>query len=361
LIVDLDLVMIVAVVVILTGASIAFLLIFIHGWMLRIDRARFQNFAARVRPRLMKAIQVPGADEALVGALMEASLAHRARLLSQAGSLVRGEQRDRVTRLAHRCGVIDQARRDTESHRWWVRLQGVRTLSAVGGGHDVVPGLLADTHVLVRSEAALWCGQHPSQKNIERLLNLMDTPTMADRSAVVDALVSIGPPAVGPLAKRIPDCTSEGRQAGLTAALGLGDPVFLPVAMKCLEDEDEKVRIRAARLLSILGGEEAVQGLIRVLDDPGPRVRAAAARGLGRLEAWSAAGALESLLADPHPDPRRDAALALGDVGPAGWLILRETARMGGPAGRLADAVLEAYWSPDDPGWTLAVGRRQPA
>lgn len=351
----LDQVMLMAAGLILVGAGAVFLLVFIHGWVHRLDRMAFEAFTKRVRPRLLRAIQAQGEDRELLREMEAGAVRHRSRLLAQVGAMVRGEERERLMRVAVACGVSAHADRCTRSRRWWRRLSGVRVLVAVGGGKDSVPRLLADPHPLVRSEAARWCGRNPDPENQKRLLNLMDTPTLADRIAVIDALVEIGEPIVLQLARRLPSCSVEGRKAGLTAALGIADPEFVPVALALRSDGDPGVRLRVARLLSVLGGEESVEALEELLEDPVPQVRAAAARGLGRLGAWTAAGSLELLLADPLPEPRRDAALALGDLGPPGWILLRETARLGGPAGRLADAVLEAVWVPQEPGWTPVV------
>lgn len=328
--------------VVLAGAFVMFVLVLLHGWWWRAAQRRYAQDTLPLRSWLLRAIQSPPTDPALARQLMQQPMAHRTRLLAEAGRRLWGEEKARVTRLAQETGVVREAKRWAISGRWWRRLQGVRVLSAVGGGEDLVPSLLTDASSFVRSEAALWCGDHGEPENIRRLLNLLDTPTLLDRIGVIDALVAIGGSAVEPLVERIPSASSEGKEAGLTAALGMGDPRFLPVARSLVQDPVVGVRKRAARLLSIIGGEEAVDLLEDLLRDAHPQVRATAARGLGDMRAWTAAGALEALLGDPEPDPSRDAALALADMGPAGWLLLRSCARSGGRAGRLSEAVLEA-------------------
>ncbi len=335
-----------AVVVIIAGATVAFLLVFLHGWREQRDRVHYARVEVKLRGPFLLAIQGERHEAGLDSRLNRVPVRHRTRLLMQVARLVRGEERARLTRFAARTGVLQQAARATRSSLWWRRLHAVRVFTATGGGENEVPALLADPHPLVRSEAASWCAGHPRPENIRRLLNLMDTPSMADRIAVIDALVSIGPPALRPLADHLQACTEEGRKAGLTAALGLAHPLFLPPALAAVRDPAFGVRVQAARLLSILGGEQAVEAITRLLEDDRPVVRAAAARGLGRLGACSAAGSLELLLADRHPDPRRDAALALAELGASGWVLLRETARLGGPAGRLANAALESLGTP---------------
>lgn len=353
--ISLEALMVTAAVVIIVGASVAYCWVFLHAWVFRVDSRRYGRIQKVLKGRLLRSLTKPRVDPALVQELARVPLRHRTRLLVEVGRFVQGDEHERVARIAQDTGVVAHGQRLTGSRRWWIRLQGVRVLNAVGAGHDVVPSLLTDPHSLVRSEAATWCGTYPDPRNVRRLLNLLDSPSMADRISVIDALVAMGRQAVGPLAQRLPSLTPEGRVAGLTAALGIADPVLLPAALEAARDREPRVRRYVARLLSILGGDEAVDALTALLEDPVAAVRAAAARGLGRLGASKTAGPLELLLADPHRDPRRDAALALADLGPPGWILLRETARLGGPAGRLADAVLESLWSLDAPQGSLMV------
>lgn len=344
--IGLDEMLVAAAGVVLVGALGTFTLVMLHGWWARHNETRYTKGTLPMRSWLLHTIQAPEVDANFIRRLNERPVRHRVRLLAEAGRQLRGAEMNNIAQIARETGVVAQALRATRSQRWWRRLHAVRVLAAVGGGEDVVPGMLADPNPFVRSEAAVWCGGYGGSGSIRRLLNLMDTPTMLDRIAVIDALVSIGAPAVTPLADRLPHASPEGREAGLTAALGMGDPRFLPVALDLVKDPVVGVRKRAARLLSVLGGEQAVEVLESLLEDEDPSVRATAARALGRMRAWTSAGCLESLLGDPDPDPSRDAAIALGDIGPPGWLILRSCARKGDRAGRLAEAVLEAVQKP---------------
>ena len=77
--------------------------------------------------------------------------------LSDLGELapnLTGQSRGQLAMLAEQIGLVDAARRMTSGRDWRDRLQGVRLLSAVGGGGELVSELMDDPHPAVRAADA---------------------------------------------------------------------------------------------------------------------------------------------------------------------------------------------------------------
>lgn len=90
------------------------------------------------------------------------------------------------------------------------------------------------------------------------------------------------------------------------AAIG----ILLPL----LQDDDWKVRYRAAEALGMIPGTHAVPGLINACRDEKDHVRYMAAKSLGRLKASDAGSTLIQLLTDEHSYTRGIAAQGLGMI-----------------------------------------------
>ena len=245
------------------------------------------------------------------------------RLVMDLAPSIEGRMLDRLAQLAEAAGVAATARRWCSSRRWQTRLRGARVLSAVGGGSDVMLGLFADRHPIVRVQAAEWAAQHPSPAGVLRLVRMLDDDVVYCRFAVRDALIRVGPDAVDALAQRLALVANPGLGSALAAAAAIADPRFYEPALALCGHGSPQIRSQALDLVVRLGGEAAGESCVRALADPEPGPRTAAAMGLGRLGLWSAAPALGGLLRDPVWDVRQQAALALRSVGAVGVLMLR--------------------------------------
>jgi len=312
-----------ALVVIGTAAAAALLAIFGHGaWMSwyerraapRLERGRIALAAIGVRPR------VDRADVALLRAL---SPRLQVRLFGELAPSLGGSQRRHLSALADEVGLTAGAERLCRSRRWWRRLRGVRLLTALGGGEQVVPALFADPHPAVRAEAAEWAGQHPTPEVIGRLVALLATPGTVGSWVVRDSLLRIGPAVVGPLAGYLETHVGERALPALEVAAGLADPRFSAAARLLCRDPLPAVRARAATLAGAIGGEELVATLEGLLADPDAAVRASAAAAVGRLGHWPATARLARMLRDPAWVVRSQSALAMRRLGSPGVLLLR--------------------------------------
>jgi len=313
----------VALVVIGAAAAAALVAIFGHGaWMTwyerraapRLERGRIALAAIGVRPRV---------DRSDVALLRSLSPRLQVRLFTELAPALGGSQRRHLSTLAGDVGLVAIAERLCKSRHWWRRLRGVRLLTALGGGEQVVPALFADPHPAVRAEAAEWAGQHPTPEVIGRLVALLATPGTVGSWVVRDSLLRIGPAVVGPLAGYLETHTGERALPALEVAAGLADPRFSAAARLLCRDPLPAARARAATLAGAIGGSELVETLQGLLEDPDAAVRASAAAAVGRLGHWPAAPRLARMLRDATWVVRSQSALAMRRLGSPGMLLLR--------------------------------------
>lgn len=110
------------------------------------------------------------------------------------------------------------------------------------------------------------------------------------------------------------------RGLNVLAQLGAGKPdserphmdESVAIAIEHLRDEDALVVNSAAWALSHLGGDEAVQALIRIRRNPDPDVRWAVANGLNGYESPEAIATVIELMNDSEDNVRDWATFALG-------------------------------------------------
>ncbi|HYH83807.1 MAG TPA: HEAT repeat domain-containing protein [Longimicrobium sp.] len=312
-----------ALVVIGVCMAAALLTIFGHaarsGWRERragpaLERGRIALASVGVSPR------VDRADVALLKALPRRL---QVRLFVELVPSMAGSQRGRLTSLAHDIGLIAAAEWMCGSRKWWRRLSGVRLLTALGGGDNVVPALFRDRHPAVRTEAAEWAGQHGRPEIVEKLVSLLDTPEAVGSWVLRDSLLRIGPACIPALAAYLETRSGARAEPALEVAAGLADPRFGAAAARLCGDPHPGVRARAAVLAGAIGGDALVLRLEWLLDDADPAVRAAAASALGRLGHWPVATRLARMLRDPAWNVRSQSALAMRRLGSPGLLLLR--------------------------------------
>lgn len=95
--------------------------------------------------------------------------------------------------------------------------------------------------------------------------------------------------------------------------VSFGD-VAVEFLLPLLQDDNWKVRYRAAEALGMIPGTQAVPFLIDACRDEKDHVRYMAAKSLGQLQASDAGSTLIQLLNDDHPYTRGIAAQGLGMI-----------------------------------------------
>jgi HEAT repeat protein len=207
-------------------------------------------------------------------------------------------------------------------------------------GYNADPG--------VRRAAATALGTLGDPRAVEPLILALKNPDWErdwqDTSALVDALVRLGAPSIGPLIAALDWHSQVVRVSAAEALAAIGRPAVPPLVVLlgdadletretageiladigaesvdqlvyALRDEQTGRRQRAARVLGQIGDPRAVGPLTRALaDDPLAGVRQTAAKSLGEIRDLHAADSLAAALRDPDLTVRKAAALALAEM-----------------------------------------------
>lgn len=197
---------------------------------------------------------------------------------------------------------------------------------------------LGDEDWRVRKEAATVAPAIDPREEVIAVLvaALEETVNIGLRNAAVEALVAIGPEAVGATIEALPRLDEDGRKLAIEVLGGVPDARGTGALARSLSDEDENVRVAAAEALggaALAGGESrelATQALVAVLHTIDTFLKIAALDSLARLGAELPWSVFESCAKDPllrryaiaaaagsrEPDAVRALASATGDASP---------------------------------------------
>ena len=321
-------------------------LMLLHALGLSVLEKHSRRRVELAKARLLTHLEAEDVTADVLGKLLEHLRAltrgQQIRIFSQIIPSLKDSRRDTLTRLAGDIALTGWAEKVCQSRLWWRRLQGIRLLTLLGGGEDVVPALLKDLHPAVRCQAAEWAADHPTPTVINSLIEMLDHRKDPARFSIQDSLLRMGYPATEPLREALNSPAASNLASVLEVAIGRASPQFLAPALGLCSNQEPTVRTLAAKLLGALGGGEAAEVLTGMLSDQDPQVRQAAAAALGNLGHWPAATTVAGLLRDPVWGVRREAGLALRDFGAPGHLILRRS--LGDewtPAAEMAKQVLD--------------------
>lgn len=295
-------------------------------WRSWYDRRRATQLQ-HGRAILRRVVQAGKPDEADLRSFHRLPRRLREELIVEIMRNLAGASRRRARALAAESGLIDRAEEQCTSRFWWRRLEGVRVLTLLEAGEEVVPRLFRDADVEIRTQAAEWAAFHPSEENVHELVSLLADPEPLFRFTVQDSLLRIGLPAAEPLRGYLESHTGTAAASALVVAIGMPGPRFHGPALTLRTDSEPVVRARAACLLGSIGGAGAESALLELLQDDDSWPRAAAAQALGLLGVHRAVPALAELLTDSAWIVRREAALALKALGSPGLLFLRRSLR----------------------------------
>lgn len=174
--------------------------------------------------------------------------------------------------------------------------------------------LLSNRDPRTRYRAAGCLGDSGDPAAVEPLAALLTDPDPGVRWKAAEALGKLGLPAVGALTERLRHEDADVRWMAAVALGEIGDPAAVPGLLAALDDPDTYVRSRAAVALAEVG-EAALEDLIAAIHNGDERVRWGAAIALGKIGGDRAVEALIKTLPDPDDDVRLRAAAALADIG----------------------------------------------
>ena len=192
-----------------------------------------------------------------------------------------------------------------------------RIIAGVSGeGRAVDPTqLLKDDNEEIRVDAVRTLKFSHDPRALSALVEALTDASLKVKAEAVQAIVSLGDQATGPVIRLLNDAVDEGDN--LTArfaakALGMiGDRSISPVLVEMLRGDDKFVACESALALGRLGETKAVPDLIALLEEPNGNVRFAAAEALGEICDPAAYDALQKRLNDDDEGVRAKARWAL--------------------------------------------------
>ena len=248
----------------------------------------------------------------------------RDKLLRQSEQL-KGIDKDHMTDVFQRLGLVDQEIDALASNKWWRRLEAAVNLGNMRSQEAVRPltAAVQDSNEDVRLAAVRSLGQLGTAQGLRVLLDALEDESQWTPAKILEILVSIGPEVAPEIVPRLADGrnpTSRKLYVELCGHLRLLDGVTPLQALA--DDPDPEVRAAVARALGMIGHDSATETLKGLLTDQEDLVRAEAARALGGLGSVETAEHLQRALDDPDWQVRRNAAVSLCRLGPAGRELL---------------------------------------
>jgi HEAT repeat protein len=133
-----------------------------------------------------------------------------------------------------------------------------------------------------------------------------------ERRAFLDAMVTLGPQALGMARKMVEDPRWFVVRNGVTVLGEIGGDEAVALLTGTLANQDQRVRRETVKALAKIDGPDGEALLLGMLEDPAPGVRSAACRGLGGLQSQRAVKPLMARLNDKSVDVQVEAISALG-------------------------------------------------
>lgn len=238
---------------------------------------------------------------------------------------VRGVVRDGVRALFEEAGFVTHYRLLLASDREEDRLLATAALGQLGAVETYfeIASMLRDPALAVRLQAlnALGdLGHAPAAVPILRAFATHEVPRGPSALSLLRLGAEAAPYLIDQLTHPIPAVRSL--VAEVIGHLEWAVAAHHLVAL--LRDEEDEVRLHAARALERLGVDDVALELVAALSDPVPAVRAAVVAALGRTGVPLVPYALRRALADPDPEVARAAAAALASAGAVGMNALIE-------------------------------------
>jgi HEAT repeat protein len=312
----------------------------------------------------LRALDDPGAVEALVGALEDPEAAVRSEVVSALGEL----------RAAGAVKPLIAALRDPSEAVQELAVQALRKIGDASVIEPLVGVLLRGTpgvqyHAAQALQALGWTPRtlgeqipfHVASGDFKRvtmfgaaavgaLAAVVRAGSYERRVGAAGALGEMGDPgALKPLLAALKDSEAVVRAAAANALAQLGQPQAVPELIVLLRDRVRNVRVAALTALGQLGDPNAIASMAALTQDREWEVRAALAEALGRLADRRALPTVQELVMDGDPEVRQNAADALGklnDESAIEHLIMAMVDEHSGvrQAAARAIAMVDPYW-----------------
>ena len=259
-----------------------------------------------------------------------------AELLARYSRQLTGDARSNIAHFFECHGLVGREVAHLGDRRNWRRARAAFVLGDMCSPQALDPllGALEDSSREVRSAAARSLGLLGSGQAVEPLVHGL-VERRVPRAVGGQALLTLGPEALGPLRPLLLHAEPDVRATAVELVGLLGDPADARLLTSRMRDSAAEVRAKAARALGRLGAEEATAELREALGDRIGFVRANAAVALGLVGDRASASALLEVARNDEFDPAQAAAQALSRLYPELlWSAARD--RTSGP--HLAEA-----------------------
>lgn len=313
----------------------------------RLLRDRRRRRTATIRPELELAVALYAADESSQPPLATSRLARRtleAVALEALGEL-RGRERERLTELLEKTGVVVEVGSRLTARRRLVRRRAAEALAQIES-RDAKAALLdglGDRDRDVRIGCAHALAELGDPELVPQIAAVLGESARYRGGSIEEVLLVLGTrdPRNLETVLNLTDSPELYRMVTRVAgSLRLAD--LTPVLRANLASDDDDLVTSSIRGLGRIGDLGAFDRILALLEDEErpEHVRAAAARALGRLGDPNAVAPLERLLDASSWSLRQCAALALAQLGEPGEAALRRAASERSPGREHALAVI---------------------
>lgn len=247
--------------------------------------------------------------------------------------VLRGEQRERLIKLAEEAGLVQRYRKRIAARGRWRKARAAENLGHFGGPEMIAPlsDLLSHPDETLRAVAARALARVGTAEAAQHLSRRLEDSSELTRLRMAENLEKIGQPAVEPLVEVLENAraTGEGALHGpVQAAQVLGQlraPESRPaLGHAALSGGSVNLRAKAVLALGKIGNPDDLEKLLAASEDEAWPVRAQAASSMGLIGDVSAIPVLQNLTLDQEWWVRLNASRSLANMGPAGERALTE-------------------------------------
>ena len=253
------------------------------------------------------------------------------KLLQQSEQL-KGIDKDHMTDVFQRLGLVRQEIDGLSSGKWWRRLEAAVNLGNMHSQDAVQPLIRAvqDSNEDVRLAAVTSLGRLGAGQGLGVLLDASEDGDQWTPGKILEILVSMGPGIESEIIPRLSDDqTSKTRKLYVELCGHLRLLESIQSLLTLAGDSDAGVRVAVAQALGMIGHDSAARTLIGLPSDQEDPVRASAARALGGLGSQETLKDLQQAVGDPDWQVKRNAAVSLSRLGATGKDLLRAASESG--------------------------------
>ena len=316
-----------------------------HGWIARRMRADASR-ASTLLPVICTWICDPARSEETLGEMSDSDRRSILPMLVQLALDLRGEESERIGRLAVEVGLADAESHRLRSWRVTARVEAAKNLGLLRV-RSALPALLqlvkTDRHFEVRHAGAWALGEIGGDEAVSGLLALLEDPHPGVVRRAQELLLETGPDCVGKVIEnarvtRVP----AARRAAIEILGVLRDPGATALLLELADDSDSELRIKAIKSAAAIADPRALGAFEKLIRDPLWEIRCQAATGLGALGSAASIPALRNALADEEWWVRFNSARALYEMGHVGRRVLEAVSHeRNSRSGEVARYVLE--------------------